>query len=338
MTEEEEAIIANLKFETEQSAWYARVLAAVVEFKEVYGRLPALKTSPSESKSKAEQKLAQELATVRQARRRDIRRTRKAKGAQAVARRMLTAAEVEAWEAKLGNRIWVGTSATTDMYMPAADLKDDDKRHIFDRIPWCCEPVACYLCGYGVDSKESLIEHLKSDHYKGEDDLFTEERFFEEYRKRVFYYEETDGPFPVSGQEVRRAVSAHARHQTHSYPGTNKMNYEKPLKEGQGRSLGTCAICAMSAWQEELLQLWEDTHFTVLFVTHSIEEALIVGSRILVLSPHPGQVKAELNAHHLNHSNVSEPEFSELQAKIHNMLFADRILEDDLEGSNGAAT
>jgi NitT/TauT family transport system ATP-binding protein len=90
--------------------------------------------------------------------------------------------------------------------------------------------------------------------------------------------------------------------------------------------------------QEELLQLWEDTHFTVLFVTHSIEEALIVGSRILVLSPHPGQVKAELNAHHLNHSNVSEPEFSELQAKIHNMLFADRILEDDLEGSNGAAT
>src|SRR6266705_4113277 len=49
--------------------------------------------------------------------------------------------------------------------------------------------------------------------------------------------------------------------------------------------------------QDELLQLWDDTHFTVLFVTHSIEEAIIVGSRILVLTPHPGQVKAELNAH-----------------------------------------
>ena len=61
--------------------------------------------------------------------------------------------------------------------------------------------------------------------------------------------------------------------------------------------------------QQELLQLWEDTHFTVLFVTHSIEEALIVGSRILVLSPHPGQVKAELNAHHLNHENVGERRF-----------------------------
>ncbi|MCG8561403.1 MAG: ABC transporter ATP-binding protein [Hyphomicrobiales bacterium] len=83
--------------------------------------------------------------------------------------------------------------------------------------------------------------------------------------------------------------------------------------------------------QKELLQLWEDTHFTVLFVTHSIEEALIVGSRILVLSPHPGQVKAELNAHHLNHDNVGDAEFSNVQQRIHDMLFADRILEDELE-------
>jgi NitT/TauT family transport system ATP-binding protein len=48
--------------------------------------------------------------------------------------------------------------------------------------------------------------------------------------------------------------------------------------------------------QEELLQLWEDTKFTVLFITHSIPEAIRVGSRILLLSPHPGQVKAEINS------------------------------------------
>jgi NitT/TauT family transport system ATP-binding protein len=48
--------------------------------------------------------------------------------------------------------------------------------------------------------------------------------------------------------------------------------------------------------QEELLQLWSETRVTLLFVTHSIEEAIIIGSRILVLSPHPGQVKAELNS------------------------------------------
>ena len=47
--------------------------------------------------------------------------------------------------------------------------------------------------------------------------------------------------------------------------------------------------------QDELLRLWDDTRFTVLFVTHSIPEAIKIGMRILLLSPHPGQVRAELN-------------------------------------------
>jgi NitT/TauT family transport system ATP-binding protein len=46
--------------------------------------------------------------------------------------------------------------------------------------------------------------------------------------------------------------------------------------------------------QEELLTLWEEERFTLLFVTHSIEEALVVGSRIVVLSPHPGRVRQSL--------------------------------------------
>jgi NitT/TauT family transport system ATP-binding protein len=61
--------------------------------------------------------------------------------------------------------------------------------------------------------------------------------------------------------------------------------------------------------QEELLQLWDDTKFTVLFVTHSIPEALRIGSRILLLSAHPGQVKAEIN------SATSD------EARIESMLF-----------------
>jgi NitT/TauT family transport system ATP-binding protein len=46
--------------------------------------------------------------------------------------------------------------------------------------------------------------------------------------------------------------------------------------------------------QEEFLGLWQEIRFTGIFVTHSIEEALLVGNRILVLSPHPGRVRAEL--------------------------------------------
>src|SRR5580692_12786553 len=61
-----------------------------------------------------------------------------------------------------------------------------------------------------------------------------------------------------------------------------------------------------SRMQEELLQLWDDTKFTVLFVTHSIPEAIRVGSRILLLSAHPGQVKAEINSFGADPARVQE--------------------------------
>ena len=82
--------------------------------------------------------------------------------------------------------------------------------------------------------------------------------------------------------------------------------------------------------QEELVALWEEVGFTVIFVTHSIEEALLIGSRILVLSPHPGRVKAELNAHHLGFASIGAPEFEALHRRIHDLLFLDKV-ETELE-------
>jgi NitT/TauT family transport system ATP-binding protein len=70
--------------------------------------------------------------------------------------------------------------------------------------------------------------------------------------------------------------------------------------------------------QDELLQLWDDTHFTVLFVTHSIPEAVLLGNRILLLSPHPGQVKAELNS---NGEDEAGPGGEKLSKRIQQMLF-----------------
>jgi len=47
--------------------------------------------------------------------------------------------------------------------------------------------------------------------------------------------------------------------------------------------------------QEELLGIWEATRKTILFVTHSIEEAALLGDRILVLSRGPGRVRRILD-------------------------------------------
>jgi NitT/TauT family transport system ATP-binding protein len=73
--------------------------------------------------------------------------------------------------------------------------------------------------------------------------------------------------------------------------------------------------------QEELLGLWGQFRFTILFVTHSIEEAIIVGSRILVLTPHPGRVRAELDASQFGSDEVDGVGFGALSKRIHGLLF-----------------
>lgn len=73
--------------------------------------------------------------------------------------------------------------------------------------------------------------------------------------------------------------------------------------------------------QEELLRLWEEVNFTLLFVTHSIEEALVVGNRILLLSPHPGRVRAELNSHQYSQDSFGRSDFQRSVARIHHLLF-----------------
>jgi len=77
--------------------------------------------------------------------------------------------------------------------------------------------------------------------------------------------------------------------------------------------------------QDELLALWDEIRFTMLFVTHSIPEAIKIGSRILLLSPHPGQVKAEINSVPRGQENSNDA--AALGREIHEMLFADQIEE-----------
>ena len=73
--------------------------------------------------------------------------------------------------------------------------------------------------------------------------------------------------------------------------------------------------------QEELLALWEEVRFTLVFVTHSIEEALIVGNRIGLLSPHPGRVRAEINSHDFDLRSQGSAEFQDVVQRIHRLLF-----------------
>jgi len=72
--------------------------------------------------------------------------------------------------------------------------------------------------------------------------------------------------------------------------------------------------------QEELLRVWESDRKTVVYITHSIDEALVLGDRVLVMSARPGHIKAEIPVTLPRPRSVYElkstPEFAELVAKV----------------------
>ncbi len=75
--------------------------------------------------------------------------------------------------------------------------------------------------------------------------------------------------------------------------------------------------------QEELLELWHQSQFTMIFVTHSIEEAILLGNRIVLLSPHPGQVKEIIDVDLDDPGNRFHGRHNDLRDTIHRVLFKD---------------
>ena len=78
--------------------------------------------------------------------------------------------------------------------------------------------------------------------------------------------------------------------------------------------------------QEELLTLWQEDRRTVVFVTHSLEEAVLLGDRIVVMSARPGRVLAEFTVPFDRPRHVtirSDPRFVALEAEIWDLLKAE---------------
>ena len=76
--------------------------------------------------------------------------------------------------------------------------------------------------------------------------------------------------------------------------------------------------------QEELLRIWEETRKTVLFITHSVDEAVTLGDRIMVMTAQPGQAKQIVDVPFARPRDVlelrSRPAYGELVYSIWGQL------------------
>lgn len=76
--------------------------------------------------------------------------------------------------------------------------------------------------------------------------------------------------------------------------------------------------------QEELLKIWSRTQNTVIFVTHSIDEAIYLSDRILIMDREPGRMKEEIRVKidrpRWQFDVKADPEFIRLRSEIHHSL------------------
>jgi ABC-type nitrate/sulfonate/bicarbonate transport system ATPase subunit len=80
--------------------------------------------------------------------------------------------------------------------------------------------------------------------------------------------------------------------------------------------------------QELLLGIWERERKTVLFVTHDIEEAIFMASRVVVFTARPGRIKTEVvvDLPHPRHYTIkTSPEFTDLKARLTEEIRAEAI-------------
>jgi NitT/TauT family transport system ATP-binding protein len=83
--------------------------------------------------------------------------------------------------------------------------------------------------------------------------------------------------------------------------------------------LGALDAQTRMVMQEELLRIWEEHRKTVVYITHSIDEAVLLGDRVVIMTAHPGTNKTEFTVdipRPRSISTTATPEFAALSGTI----------------------
>lgn len=74
--------------------------------------------------------------------------------------------------------------------------------------------------------------------------------------------------------------------------------------------------------QQEILRIWEAEKSTMILVTHDIDEAIVLGDRVVVMSPRPGTIRKILDIHLARPRDRTDPDFALLRREIYREFFS----------------
>ncbi len=92
---------------------------------------------------------------------------------------------------------------------------------------------------------------------------------------------------------------------------------------------GALDALTREAMQSELLALWEATSKTIVFITHSVDEAVYLGCRVIVMTPRPGRIVKDMDVRHLK--DRDSVDFLEARKEIRSLIFGGGVAGSETE-------
>ena len=112
---------------------------------------------------------------------------------------------------------------------------------------------------------------------------------------------------------------------------TLAMHHDVMLLDEPFGALDSQTRLAMQQW---LLSVWGQEKRTIVFVTHDIDEAILLADRVVVMTPRPGRVREVLPVpieRPRPMSSLTSPEFSALKARILDLIYSEDAVAKTLE-------
>ena len=103
--------------------------------------------------------------------------------------------------------------------------------------------------------------------------------------------------------------------------------------------LGALDAFTRENMQELILQVWRRTKKIVFFITHSVEEALFMATRLIVMSPRPGRITHEYKLDFCQRyfelgdarKIKSDPDFIKIREEVLSIIYGEEVIEEIVE-------